>query len=293
MKENRIVVNGFAFTDRETAQKAVKEAESIKYVKGKLDMENPRMVLEMYRKLTREQVFQTPVGLVFLKQLQDYLARRPEFKMEGLEPIQAASQPKPQSPLKPSDPQGGQGLASPLKPSGPQGGQGLASLAQPSNRKGGQVPAQPNFPAKPTGQTTAQPSVAGESPFQAQPGGPKSSTGTGSIQQGASNEFGSEDMAEWYEGQIEEEKQKRRAAELKQRRAESKLKGRRGALRFSIAVNLFLLILAVGIAVITLMDSNPNIINYENKIVDKYAEWEQALEEREQAVKQREQELGL
>lgn len=293
MKENRIVVNGFAFTDRETAQKAVKEAESIKYVKGKLDMENPRMVLEMYRKLTREQVFQTPVGLVFLKQLQDYLARRPEFKMEGLEPIQAASLPKPQSPLKPSGPQGGQGLASPLKPSGPQGGQGLASLAQPSNRKGGQVPAQPNFPAKPTGQTTAQPSVAGESPFQAQPGGPKSSTGTGSIQQGASNEFGSEDMAEWYEGQIEEEKQKRRAAELKQRRAESKLKGRRGALRFSIAVNLFLLILAVGIAVITLMDSNPNIINYENKIVDKYAEWEQALEEREQAVKQREQELGL
>lgn len=155
------------------------------------------------------------------------------------------------------------------------------------------MPAQPNFPAKPTGQAIAQPSVAGESPFQAQPGGPKSSTGTGSIQQGASNEFGSEDMAEWYEGQIEEEKQKRRAAELKQRRAESKLKGRRGALRFSIAVNLFLLILAVGIAVITLMDSNPNIINYENKIVDKYAEWEQALEEREQAVKQREQELGL
>ena len=50
MKKNRIVVNGFAFTDRQTAQKAMKEAESIQYVKEKLDMKNPRMVLEMYRK---------------------------------------------------------------------------------------------------------------------------------------------------------------------------------------------------------------------------------------------------
>lgn len=171
MKKNRIVVNGFAFTDRETAQKAVKEAESIKYIKEKLDMENPRMVLEMYRKLTKEQVFRTPVGLVFLKQLQDCLARKPEFKMENLEPI--------------------------------------------------------------------------------------------------------------------------RAAELKQRRAEERLKGRRGMLQFSVAVNIFLLIVAIGMAVITLMDNQPNIINYENKIVDKYAEWEQGLKEREETIKQREQELGL
>ncbi len=230
MKKNRIVVNGFAFTDRETAQKAVKEAESIKYIKEKLDMENPRMVLEMYRKLTKEQVFRTPVGLVFLKQLQDCLARKPEFKMENLEPIRAASLPKPQ-------------------------------------------------PGSPAG---AVPPV-----------GAAGASHLGRGQQGASDEFGSEELAEWYEGQIEEEKQKRRAAELKQRRAEERLKGRRGMLRFSIAVNIFLLIVAIGMAVITLMDNQPNIINYENKIVDKYAEWEQGLKEREETIKQREQELGL
>ena len=142
--------------------------------------------------------------------------------------------------------------------------------------------AQPGTPARPVG--------TGE-PQQAQPG--KAQNPAGQIQQDGPNEFGSEDLAEWYEGQIEEEKQKRRAAELKQRRAEGRLKSRRGVLRFSVAVNLFLLIIAVGIAVITLMDDSPNIINYENKIVDKYTEWEQMLEEREQAVKQREQELGL
>ena len=50
---------------------------------------------------------------------------------------------------------------------------------------------------------------------------------------------------------------------------------------------------AIGMAVITLMDNQPNIINYENKIVDKYAEWEQGLKEREETIKQREQEVGL
>ena len=230
MKKNRIVVNGFAFTDRETAQKAVKEAESIKYIKEKLDMENPRMVLEMYRKLTKEQVFRTPVGLVFLKQLQDCLARKPEFKMENLEPIRAASLPKPQ-------------------------------------------------PGSPAGAVP--------------PAGAAGASHLGRGQQGVSDEFGSEELAEWYEVQIEEEKQKRRAVELKQRRAEERLKGRRGMLQFSVAVNIFLLIVAIGMAVITLMDNQPNIINYENKIVDKYAEWEQGLKEREETIKQREQELGL
>ena len=91
MKKNIIVVNGFAFTDRQTAQKAMKEAESIQYVKEKLDMKNPRMVLEMYRKFVRERVFATPVVMMYLKQLQDYLSNIPEMKAEGLEPIQAES----------------------------------------------------------------------------------------------------------------------------------------------------------------------------------------------------------
>lgn len=272
MKKNRIVVNGFAFTDRETAQKAVKEAESIKYVKEKLDMENPRMVLEMYRKLTKEQVFQTPVGLVFLKQLQDYLARRPEFKMENLEPIRAVSLPKPQSPMKPPNPNGGQVPAQPGSPA--------KRTSAPAFANHGQMPAQPAEAFVPpkeaeTGRLDGYQNPAGQSP------------------QDTSDEFGQEEMAEWYEGQIEEEKQKRRAAQLKQRRAESRLKGSRGMLRFSVAVNLFLLIVTIGMAVITLMDSSPNIINYENKIVDKYAEWEQGLKEREEAIRQREQELGL
>ena len=45
--------------------------------------------------------------------------------------------------------------------------------------------------------------------------------------------------------------------------------------------------------IITINGENPNIINYENAVVDKYATWEQELSERETIVRQKEQELGL
>ena len=83
MDRNKIIVDGFAFTDKATAQKALKEAGNIKYVKENLDTKNPRMVLEMYHKLNKENVFETPVGLTYLKKLQDYLYRIPEIKMQG------------------------------------------------------------------------------------------------------------------------------------------------------------------------------------------------------------------
>ena len=37
MEKNSITVEGFTFTDPELARKAMHEAESIQYVKGKLD----------------------------------------------------------------------------------------------------------------------------------------------------------------------------------------------------------------------------------------------------------------
>lgn len=229
MKKNRIVVNGFAFTDREAAQKALKEAESIQYVKEKLDMENPRMVLEMYRKLVKEKVFQTPVGMIYLKQLQDYLSRIPEMKAEGLEPIQAGCI------------------------------QGTKESA---------------------------------SSFSAVKGSGLPKTGNISEQKDPAMVSGAEEMAEWYEEQVDQEKQKRRAAERKQRETERRLKSRKEFFRFSAILNVFLLLVVVGMLVITLMNDTPNIVDYENKIVNKYVEWERELEEREERIEKWEKELG-
>lgn len=44
---------------------------------------------------------------------------------------------------------------------------------------------------------------------------------------------------------------------------------------------------------ITLTGDNPNILNYENALINKYAKWEQELSERELNVKKRELELNL
>lgn len=230
MDKNKIIVDGFAFTDKATAQKALKEAGNIKYVKENLDTKNPRMVLEMYHKLNKENVFETPVGLTYLKKLQDYLYRIPEIKTQGLEPIQAGRE-KQQL-----------------------GGKQGNALQKPAGLDGNV-----NQQAPLEGQIRKQP--------QGLPEGPGSS--------------GEGELAEWYEEQLGQEKQKRRNADIKQGRTERKLKSARVALRFSIAGNLFLVLVVVGMVVITLMDDHPNIINYENKIIDKYTKWEQELEERE------------
>jgi hypothetical protein len=44
---------------------------------------------------------------------------------------------------------------------------------------------------------------------------------------------------------------------------------------------------------ITLKSDNPNILNYENSLVNKYAAWEQELKEREQDIRAREIELDV
>ncbi len=44
--------------------------------------------------------------------------------------------------------------------------------------------------------------------------------------------------------------------------------------------------------VIMATSGSPNIINYENELIDKYEQWEQELVERENAVKERERQLG-
>ena len=207
MDKQRMIVEGFFFADENVSQKAIKEAESVQYVKGRVDMRNPRMVLEMYRKLVAENVFETPVGLLYLKELQDYLLERPEIAEEDLEPIQVLS--------------------------------------------------------------------------------------TFGVTAPAGGGSDGEESLEWYEEHLAEQVQKRRVADTRRVRAERKLKDVRGRLYISLACISFFVILVVGMIVITMLDKHPNIINYENKIVDKYVEWQQELEEREQAVKEKERELNL
>ena len=55
--------------------------------------------------------------------------------------------------------------------------------------------------------------------------------------------------------------------------------------------SLILLISVVSMMLLAATSDNVNILNDENKLIDKYSSWEQELEEREQAVKEQEQAL--
>lgn len=87
----------------------------------------------------------------------------------------------------------------------------------------------------------------------------------------------------------EEEKE---SAFARQRIRPSRKKGVKG-LYISVLFNLFLAVLVIAMFVITLKSDNPNILNYENVIVNRYAQWEQELTEREQKLREKEQELFM
>lgn len=85
--ENRYIVDGFIFMREAEAEKAKKESEGVKYIRAKLDMDHPEMVLQVYNKMVNEQMFTTAVGYSYLKDLQEYLTAIPLIKNEDISPI--------------------------------------------------------------------------------------------------------------------------------------------------------------------------------------------------------------
>ncbi len=57
-------------------------------------------------------------------------------------------------------------------------------------------------------------------------------------------------------------------------------------------VSAVLTVCVILMFVIMATSGSPNILNYENQLIDKYEQWEQELVERENAVKERERQLG-
>lgn len=78
---------GFAFSDEKMMEKALKEAEGIRYVKQRTDMQNPEMVLQVYCQMINQQLFETPVGYAFLYELQEYLTAIPSIRNEDIPAI--------------------------------------------------------------------------------------------------------------------------------------------------------------------------------------------------------------
>ncbi|MCM1105603.1 MAG: hypothetical protein NC355_01540 [Blautia sp.] len=80
-------VEGFTFGTEEEARLAKKEAEGIKYILGRNDMEDPGTVLRLYNRLIEKEVFSTPVGFRFLGELRRGLLKLPYMQAEHLRPL--------------------------------------------------------------------------------------------------------------------------------------------------------------------------------------------------------------
>ncbi len=79
-----------------------------------------------------------------------------------------------------------------------------------------------------------------------------------------------------------------------------KYKKKKEHLRTSLIFNIVLAIMIVAMFIISATSNNPTIINYREKIEDRYSQWdtqlkdkEKELREREKAIEQKEHELGI
>ena len=187
MAEKKYTVEGFSFADEQLAEQAGKELEGIKYIKSRTDMENPEMMLEVYRKMLEEDLFETPVGLCFLKELQESLRTNPRTRGEEIADIPIGRENAVQKEKEPEQPK----------------------------------------------------------------------------------------------------KQREGEPEKKVKLIEKHINYKR-RYRMFLALSIVLLIIVASMFAITLTSNSPNILNYENEIINKYEDWEHQLEEREEELEKRE-----
>lgn len=84
------IVDGFLFGTEKQAQTAQKELQGIRFLQKNNNMKDPKVLLQVYHKLLEQGLFSTPVGLNYLKRIQN------ELQAKGMEdelmPIPVASE---------------------------------------------------------------------------------------------------------------------------------------------------------------------------------------------------------
>lgn len=195
MEQQGFLVDGFLFQKEEDTEKAKREAEGIQYIKTKTSMENPRMVWQVYDRIIEQKMFETPVGMAYLRELQEYLLKNPAIDNNDIKPI-------------PTD------------------------------------------------------------------------------------EFVKREYVTINGTEKKQQKQEEKSGEQqeKTRKQEEKFSQR---LRISLAANVVLVLMVIAMFVITMSSNHPNILNYEENLLNKYAGWEEELISRERQILEMERELGL
>lgn len=86
MGTNR-TAEGFTFYTENDAALAVQEQKKIEYLESRMNYNNPEGVLKVYTRAVQERIFKTPVGMIYLKQVQQYLLEQEGINPEDVLPI--------------------------------------------------------------------------------------------------------------------------------------------------------------------------------------------------------------
>lgn len=174
------VTEGFYFYTDKDAQMASLERKKIEYLEERMDYTQPDTILKIYDKAIHDRVFKTPVGILYLKGVQDYLYEQETIPVEEIAPI-------------------------PL-----------------------------------------------------------------------------------YQTYSKEMRESSNPAKSRVKAAELKKEKNAVAMKISVMINILLAFAVIAMFVIALNADQPNILNYEQNLLNRYATWEQDLTQREQAVREKE-----
>ncbi len=83
----RFIAEGYSFYTERDAALAESERRKVEYLEARLDYNNPDSILRVYQKAIHERLFRSPVGLSFLKKLQQYLMEQPGIDSEAVDAI--------------------------------------------------------------------------------------------------------------------------------------------------------------------------------------------------------------
>jgi hypothetical protein len=86
-RDSVYTVDGFYYEDEDLYKEAKKEAEGVRYMKSRIDLQYPERVLSVYKRMIEQDTFQTQVGYAYLRELQDYLYTMPQIRNEQIPAI--------------------------------------------------------------------------------------------------------------------------------------------------------------------------------------------------------------
>lgn len=77
--EEKRIAGGFLFLTEREANLAEAERKKIAYLESRMDYSKPEDILYIYDKTLQEHVFSTPVGIMYLKHMQEFLLNQSEI----------------------------------------------------------------------------------------------------------------------------------------------------------------------------------------------------------------------